>query len=49
MNTTSQINAFEYINKDKQFLSVFKGKIEFRNVTFAYPTNPNKKFLKINL
>jgi len=46
MNTPSQINAFEYINKDKQFPSVFKGKIEFRNVTFAYPTKPKQKILK---
>jgi len=48
MDTPSQINAFEYVNKDKQFPNVFHGKIEFRNVTFAYPTKPKqKKFLKI--
>jgi ATP-binding cassette subfamily B (MDR/TAP) protein 1 len=46
MNTPSQINAFEYINKDKQFPNVFNGKIEFRNVTFAYPTKPKQKILK---
>ena len=46
MNTPSQINAFEYINKDKQFPNIFNGKIEFRNVTFAYPTKPKQKILK---
>ena len=46
MNTPSKINAFEYINKDKQFPNVFNGKIEFRNVTFAYPTKPKQKILK---
>ena len=46
MDTPSQINAFEYVNKDKQFPNVFHGKIEFRNVTFAYPTKPKQKILK---
>ena len=32
LNTPSEINAFEYINKDKQFPQLFKGKIEFKNV-----------------
>ena len=46
METPSEINAFEYANKDKIFPEIFKGKIEFRNVTFSYPTKPNKKILK---
>lgn len=46
MNTPSEINAFEYFNKDKQFPNEFKGKIEFKNVTFAYPTKPKLKILK---
>ena len=46
MNTPSEINAFEYVNKNKQFPEIFKGKIEFKNVTFAYPTKPKQKILK---
>ena len=46
MNTPSEINAFQAVNKDKQFPNNFKGKIEFKNVTFAYPTKPNQKILK---
>ena len=46
MNTPSEINAFEYANKNKQFPEIFKGKIEFKNVTFAYPTKPKQKILK---
>ena len=46
MNTPSEINAFEYHNKNKQFPIIFKGKIEFKNVTFAYPTKPKQKILK---
>ena len=46
MNTPSEINAFEYANKNKQFPENFKGKIEFKNVTFAYPTKPKQKILK---
>ena len=42
LNTPSQINAFEYVNKDKQFPKIFKGKIEFKNVAFAYPTRPQQ-------
>ena len=48
LNTTSEINALEEANKDKIFLDNdnFKGKIEFKNVTFSYPTKPNMKILK---
>ena len=46
LNTPSEINAFEYANKDKQFPELLTGKIEFKNVTFAYPTRPNQKILK---
>ena len=46
IETPSEINAFEYANKDKQFPQEFKGKIEFKNVTFAYPTKPKQNILK---
>ena len=44
MNTPSEINAFQYANKDKQFPNIFRGKIEFKDVTFAYPTKPKQKY-----
>ena len=46
INTPSEINAFEYANKNKQFPSNFKGRIEFKNVSFSYPTKPKQKILK---
>ena len=46
LNTLSEINAFEEENKDKEFPENFEGKIEFRNVSFFYPTKPNIKILK---
>ncbi len=46
LNTKSEINAFEDQNKDKISLESLKGKIEFRNVTFSYPTKPNLRILK---
>ena len=46
LQTPSEINAFEEANKDKSFPSEFKGKIEFKNVTFAYPTKPDNIILK---
>ena len=46
MNTPSEINAFENVNKNKQFPNLFRGKIEFKNVTFAYPTKPKQKILR---
>ena len=48
LNTTSAINALKEENKNKINLddNNFKGKIEFKNVTFSYPTKPNAKILK---
>ena len=47
LNTTSEINALEEENKNKINLdNNFHGKIEFKNVTFSYPTKPNVKVLK---
>ena len=45
LRTPSEIIAIEDVNKDKQFPSEFKGKIEFKNVTFAYPTKPENIIL----
>ena len=42
----SEINAFEEVNRNKSFPSIFKGKIEFKNVTFAYPTKPENIILR---
>ena len=46
LNTESEINAFEYANNEKIFPTELKGKIEFKNVTFSYPTKPSQKILK---
>ena len=46
LDTKSEINAFEEVNKDKSFPENFKGKIEFKNVTFAYPTKPKNLILQ---
>ena len=46
IKTPSEINAFEEENKDKLFPEEFKGKIEFKNVTFAYPTKPENVILR---
>ena len=46
LNTPSEINAFEYANLDKIKVNNLKGKIEFKNVTFSYPTKPNQKILR---
>ena len=46
LRTPSTINAFEDVNEDKLFPEEFKGKIEFKNVTFAYPTKPDNIILK---
>jgi ABC-type multidrug transport system fused ATPase/permease subunit len=45
LNTPSEINSFEDINKDKISAKNLKGKIEFKNVTFSYPTKPDLKVL----
>ena len=46
LKTPTEINAFEEENKDKSFPPVFKGKIDFKNVTFAYPTKPDNLILR---
>ena len=46
LETPSEINAFEEVNRDKAFPGIFKGKIEFKNVTFAYPTKPENLILR---
>ena len=48
LNSSTEINALEESNKDKINLvdKDFKGKIEFKNVSFSYPTKPNLKILK---
>ena len=46
IDTTSEINAFEEANKGKISADKLKGKIEFKNVTFAYPTKPDQKILR---
>ena len=46
LNTPSKINAFENENKDNIFPLEFKGKIELKNVSFAYPTKPDNLILK---
>ena len=46
IKTPSEINAFEEENKDKLFPEEFKGKIEFKNVTFVYPTKPENLILR---
>ena len=46
LNTPSEINALEYANKDKIPVNELKGKIEFKDVTFSYPTKPNLKVLQ---
>ena len=46
LNTPSEINAFECANLDKIKVNNLKGKIEFKNVTFSYPTKPTQKIIK---
>ena len=48
LNTKSEINAFKEENENQISIddNNFKGKIEFKNVTFSYPTKPNNKILK---
>ncbi len=44
--TPSEINAFENVNRNKISANALKGKIEFKNVSFAYPTKPSYDILK---
>ena len=46
LNTPSKINAFEEANKENVNPLEFRGKIEFKNVSFAYPTKPDHLILK---
>ena len=46
LNTPSEINALEDVNKDKISPKDINGKIEFKNVTFCYPTKPQIKVLR---
>ena len=46
MNINSEINPFEDVNKTKVSAKNIKGEIEFKNVSFAYPTKPYHKVLK---
>lgn len=46
LNLPFEINAFENENKNKIFPNEFNGKIEFKDVSFEYPTKPNQKILK---
>ena len=46
LDIKSEINPFEKENKDKIKPNNMKGKIEFKNVSFAYPTKPDIKVLK---
>ncbi len=45
LNTETEINPFENANKNKISANNIKGKIEFKNVSFCYPTKPNQKIL----
>ena len=46
INTKSEINSFENVNKDKIGCNNIRGEIEFKNVSFAYPTKSYHKILK---
>ena len=46
LDTKSKISAFKIDNKEKKSPETIKGKIEFKNVSFSYPTIPKKKVLK---
>ena len=46
LDTESKISSFEIDNKGKISPNEIKGKIEFKNVYFSYPTKPNQLVLK---
>ena len=46
MDTKTLIDPSEEGNKGKITPENLKGKIEFKNVTFAYPTRPDQKILR---
>ena len=46
LDTQSLINPFPKFNKNKKSAENIKGKIEFRDVTFSYPTRPDQTILK---
>ena len=46
LNTKTLIDPSEEANRGKVDPKDFKGKIEFKNVTFAYPTKPDQKILR---
>ena len=46
MDTETLIDPTEEANKGKTEPNDLKGKIEFKNVVFAYPTRPEQKILK---
>ena len=46
LDTKSKISSLEIDNKEKISPNEIKGKIEFKNVYFSYPTKPNQLVLK---
>ena len=46
INKKSEINSFENVNKEKISFKNIRGEIEFKNVSFKYPTKPYHKVLK---
>ena len=46
LSTVSLIDTSEDVNESKLSARDVKGKIEFRNVSFAYPTKPNQYVLR---
>jgi ABC-type multidrug transport system fused ATPase/permease subunit len=45
LNLKSEINPLEYANQGKTSAINIKGEIEFKDVSFAYPTKPDHKIL----
>ena len=46
LNSETEINTFENVNKVKISANNIKGKIEFKNVSFCYPTKTKSKSFK---